>query len=155
MEQSLRSHGQGRPDQGSSPSSDRLRKAIERNRAKRSKKSRPADAALVTPPPSRPSQDAPPPQRQSRGPNVRGGPPRSRRFVQSPQEVEEDFDEEEIDEEDEEDIVQAPLPQRRRPPPQSPNRNPLPTKHNHWDVRIGFFFSLPLSPYLVPKDTTS
>ena len=125
MEQSIRSHGQGRPDQGSSPSSDRLRKAIERNRAKRSKKGPPAnDPVMVTPPPSRPAQGAPPPQRQGRGTQLRGGPPRSRRFAQRPQEIEEDFDEEEIDEIDEEDEEEyvAPLPQRRRPPPQSQNR---------------------------------
>ena len=126
MEQSLRSHGQGRPDQGSSPSSDRLRKAIERNRAKRSKKGPPGnDPVMVTPPPSRPAQGVSPPQRQGRSSNVRGGPPRSRRFAQMPQETEEDFDEEEIDEideEDEEEYVQAPLPQRRRSPPQGTNR---------------------------------
>tara|TARA_Y100001970_G_scaffold220501_1_gene270878 strand:+ start:739 stop:1740 length:1002 start_codon:yes stop_codon:yes gene_type:complete len=51
LEQSLRtSHGPGSP----SPSGDRLRKAIERNRAKRAKKNpKPSNQAVLTPPPPR------------------------------------------------------------------------------------------------------
>ncbi len=51
MEQSLRtSHGPG----SLSPSGDRLRKAIERNRAKRAKKNpQPSNQAIITPPPPR------------------------------------------------------------------------------------------------------
>ena len=40
----------------------------------------------------------------------------------------------------------------RSPPPQNANGNPLPTKHNHWDVRIAFFFSLPLTGFCLAEE---
>lgn len=135
MEQSLRSHDQQKFHSNNEESSGRLKKAIERNRAKRLKKRPPSNDAVEAPQPSlieeeqnlRPSR---PPRRERSF--SRGGPARSPRSTRRNQEVEEDLEEEEIEEEiedeiddeedDEEDegIIAGPPPPRTFPPPPRP-----------------------------------
>ena len=147
MEQSLRtSHGPGSP----SPSGDRLRKAIERNRAKRAKKNpQPSNQAVLTPPPPSenlnsspgggsqrhaPPRRAPqrrvPPRRSAPAPAPADVPQKRPDHLRDPLEDLENFDDfevydedDEFDEEDFEEVQGNPYNQAAHQPPPRPQRS--------------------------------